>query len=184
MQYEVHCSGVAPADGTGALRVFAVQLPFNSLPAFLNEVFDVFTLFKSRNFYVMVLLDGALLALSLFLAYYLRFDGEIPARELERFAGLVVWVVPVKVGIFLLFGLYRGMWRYTGIEDLKNLIKACVTSSGIIVVFLILTVRFEGYPRSIFPIDFGTTLLLAAGAHRHPAVFPSTQVPAGGFVFP
>ena len=90
----------------------------------------MFTLFKSRNFYVMVVLDGALLALSLFLAYYLRFDGQIPADELERFAALVVWVVPVKVGIFFLFGLYRGMWRYTGIQDLKNLVKACLISSA------------------------------------------------------
>lgn len=118
---------------------------------------------RSRNFYMMLGVDGALLALSLFLAYYLRFDGLIPERELERFVGLVAWVVPVKMGIFFLFGLYRGMWRYTGIGDLKNLVKACVTSSGIIVVFLILTVRFEGYPRSIFPIDFGTSLLLAGG---------------------
>jgi len=123
----------------------------------------VITLLTSRNFYVMVALDGVLLALSLFLAYFLRFDGLIPQNELKQFAGLVVWAAPLKVMTFLLFGLYRGMWRYTGIQDLKNLIKACATSSGIIVVFLILTVRFEGYPRSIFPIDFGASLLLASG---------------------
>ena len=55
------------------------------------------------------------------------------------------------------------MWRYTGIYDLENLIKACVISSGIIVFILVLKVRFVGFPRSVFAIDLLLTFLFLSG---------------------
>ena len=69
----------------------------------------------------------------------------------------------VETGVFLFFWLYKGMWRYTGIYDLENLIKACVISSGIIVFILVLKVRFVGLPRSIFVIDLLLTFLFLGG---------------------
>ena len=48
-------------------------------------------------------------------------------------------------------------WRREGIipsiSNMKNLFKACLVSSGVIVGILLLTIRFQGYPRSIFPLD-------------------------------
>jgi FlaA1/EpsC-like NDP-sugar epimerase len=124
----------------------------------------MFKVLKNRNFAIMLSVDIALMAFSLFMAYYLRFDGDIPHNELERFASIVLWVVPLKVVSFFCFGLYKGMWRYTSIQDLKRLTKACLVGSGAIVIILILTVRFEGFPRSIFPIDFLLTFFLTGGA--------------------
>lgn len=50
-------------------------------------------------------------------------------------------MIPIKLASFFFFGLYKGMWRYTGIYDLENLVKACVISSGIIVFILVLEIR-------------------------------------------
>ena len=111
----------------------------------------------------MLAVDACLLMVSLFLAYYLRFDGDIPSNEVVRFLRVVIWVVPVKIIFFLYFGLYKGMWRYTGIQDMKNLLKASLTATGVIVGILLLIVRFQGYPRSIFPLDFILTFVLAGG---------------------
>ena len=55
------------------------------------------------------------------------------------------------------------MWRYTGISDLLNLIKGTVVSTGAIMLSILLLYRFEGYPRSIFVIDFVLALLFIAG---------------------
>ncbi len=55
------------------------------------------------------------------------------------------------------------MWRYTGIYDLENLIKASVISSGIIVFILVLKVRFVGFSRSVFAVDLLLTFLFLAG---------------------
>ena len=108
--------------------------------------------------------DAVFVALSLYLAYLLRFDGNIPAFQFKNFVSILPWVIPIKLAAFFFFGLYKGMWRYTGIYDLENLVKACVISSGIIVFILVLWVRFEGYPRSIFVIDLVLTFLFLSGA--------------------
>ncbi|MFO7987347.1 MAG: nucleoside-diphosphate sugar epimerase/dehydratase [Desulfatiglandaceae bacterium] len=139
----------------------------------------MFKVLKRPNFWVVFLGDAVLVALSLYLAYLLRFDGSIPASQFGSFVHILPWVIPIKLAAFFFFGLYKGMWRYTGIYDLENLVKACVISSGIIVFILVLTVRFEGYPRSIFVIDLvltflflsgtrvGIRLLLSSGSERH-----------------
>lgn len=118
---------------------------------------------KNRNFWVMLLVDLSLLAFVYHFAYYLRFDGDIPAREFRNFLNTIVWVLPIKIFCFILFQLYKGMWRYTGLHDLGNLLKACVLSSAIIALILLLSVRFVGYARSVFIIDFFLTFLFIGG---------------------
>jgi len=110
----------------------------------------------------MVLGDAVLVSFAYFLSYFLRFDGDIPSNELANFLSTVIWIVPLKLACFGFFDLYKGMWRYTSIHTLTNLIKACTTSSTIIVVLLLVTVRFVGFPRSVFFID----RVLSANVHE------------------
>ncbi len=112
----------------------------------------------------MLAADAALAALSLFLAYFVRFDGAIPAGQAAQLWQTVVWVVPVKIGCFYLFGLYRGMWRYTGLHDLLSLIKACAVSSVLVVLTILLAHGFTGFSRGVFLIDLVLTLVLVGGA--------------------
>jgi FlaA1/EpsC-like NDP-sugar epimerase len=107
----------------------------------------------------MVLGDAVLIFAAYFLSYYLRFDGQIPQGALINFMQTIIWIVPLKLVCLGFFNLYKGMWRYTSIDTLGNLIKACVTSSGIIIVLLLFTVRFVGFPRSVFFIDLFLTFL-------------------------
>ena len=113
----------------------------------------------NRNFWIMVLGDAVLIFAAYFLSYYLRFDGQIPQGALTNFMQTIIWIVPLKLACLGFFNLYKGMWRYTSIDTLGNLIKACVTSSGIIIVLLLFTVRFVGFPRSVFFIDLFLTFL-------------------------
>ena len=131
----------------------------------------------------MLIVDVCLMISSLFLAYYLRFDGDIPSGEIARFLKIVIWVVPMKVVFFFYFGLFKGMWRYTGIQDMKNLFKACLVSSGVIVGILLLTIRFEGYPRSIFPLDFILTFILAGGMRMGIRLYYGREHSKSGFGF-
>jgi FlaA1/EpsC-like NDP-sugar epimerase len=68
-----------------------------------------------------------------------------------------------KMVCFYLFNLYRGMWRYTSIVDLFNIIKAATVSSLLIVLYIGLIYRFIGFSRSIFLIDWCFTILFVAG---------------------
>jgi FlaA1/EpsC-like NDP-sugar epimerase len=118
---------------------------------------------KNRNFWAMLLGDAVLVLISYFFAYYLRFDGHIPPDSLANFGKTVIWIVPLKLACFFFFDVYKGMWRYTSIHDLINLIKACLTSSAIITVLLLIAVRFAGFARSVFIIDFLLTFLFVSG---------------------
>ena len=125
----------------------------------------MFQVLKNRNFLIMLAGDAFLMAIAYYLAYCLRFECIFPSNEMANFVSTVIWTVPIKLGCFFYFGLYKGMWRYSGIEDLKNLTKACVAGSTIIVLVLLVTVRFVGFPRSIFPIDLVLTFIMT-GALR------------------
>ncbi|MDI6616268.1 MAG: nucleoside-diphosphate sugar epimerase/dehydratase, partial [Syntrophaceae bacterium] len=96
-------------------------------------------------------------------AHVLRFEGHIsPSGWMTIHKGLV-YLVPFKLVCFYFFGLYRGMWRYTSIADLKNIFLAVSVSSGVIVLFILYQYRFHGYSRSVYLIDWGLTFLLAGG---------------------
>ena len=121
-------------------------------------------LIRSRNFYIMILLDAALVAGAYYLAFHLRFDGEIPPGFLDLFSWTVAPVVAIKVLIFLIFGLYRGMWRFTSLNDLQNVVAAALIATMLIVVYGALFGRFGGFPRSVLAMDFVLTLLFIGGA--------------------
>jgi FlaA1/EpsC-like NDP-sugar epimerase len=54
---------------------------------------------------------------------------------------------------FILFGLYRGVWRYAGARDAVSIVAAVVLSEAVAFLFISLTVQFNGFPRGIFIID-------------------------------
>ncbi len=68
-----------------------------------------------------------------------------------------------KIACFYYFDLYRGMWRYTSIADLINIIKAVSVSTLLIFCFFLLKYRFVGFSRSIFLIDWCLTILFISG---------------------
>ena len=58
-------------------------------------------------------MDAGLVALAYFLAYQLRFDGEVPALYQDLFKRTISFVVLGSVFVFSLFGLYRHWMRYS-----------------------------------------------------------------------
>ncbi len=81
---------------------------------------------------------------------------------------MLYWMLPfvllTKIVSFLYFDLYRGMWRFTSIADLVNIIKASSISTLLIICFILFSPRrFIGFPRSVFAIDWCLTILFIAG---------------------
>jgi FlaA1/EpsC-like NDP-sugar epimerase len=69
------------------------------------------------------------------------------------------FILIIKIASFYFFDLYRGMWRYTSIADLFNIIKASSLSTLLIVSFILFSTRFQGFSRSVFIIDWCFTIL-------------------------
>ena len=97
---------------------------------------------RSKNFYLILFADGCLIVAAYFLAYLLRFEGEIPSGEWVNFKNTVPYFLALKLIIFIAFGLYGGMWRYTSLVDLLNVLKGTLTSSTIIILAILFIYRF------------------------------------------
>ena len=111
----------------------------------------------------MLLLDAVLVTVAYILAYLLRFDGHISPSEWTNIKNILPYLIPFKLLCFFIFGLYKGMWRYTSLVDLKNIFKASSFSSIFIILTILYLYRFQGFPRSVYIIDLAFTFLLVGG---------------------
>ena len=118
--------------------------------------------FKNPNFYLILLMDLVLFILAHFGAYALRFEFHF-AGEIGNFFAILPFLLVIKIVVFYGYGLYQGMWRYTGISDMWRLVQA-VGISSMILVFLVLFVnRFNGFSRGVFILDGILTFMLVGG---------------------
>jgi FlaA1/EpsC-like NDP-sugar epimerase len=111
----------------------------------------------------MVLCDAALVTACYYVSYLFRFEFSIPEENFAAFKRSWYFVVLIKLAMFVLFHLYRGMWRYTSLVDLINVVKAVLTSSLCIIMVVLMTHQFLGYPRAVFIMDAFLTLLAIGG---------------------
>jgi len=116
-----------------------------------------------KNFLIVFFVDILLLSAAMIGAYLIRFEFSIPMYFVQSLKQILPWVLLAKLSCFYFLGLYRGMWRYTSIADLLNVIKASTVSTLLILAFILFKYRFVGYSRSVFLIDFILTILFIAG---------------------
>jgi len=92
--------------------------------------------------------DAIAVSLTWLTAYWLRFNLDVPSDFSKAAWQSLLWVVPLQVAVFWRFGLYRGIWRYASLEDLKRIVLA-VTGSAILVVGIVLMFHVSNTPRSV-----------------------------------
>jgi len=125
----------------------------------------------------MLFADAVVVALAYSLGYLVRFEGDIPLQNLAHFKAALPFVVPLKLICFFIFGLYRGMWRYTSLADIRKVLKAAALSSIIIILTILFLYRFQGYARSVYVIDFVFTFLLVGGIRVSVRLFFAGEYP-------
>src|SRR5438105_15521297 len=102
---------------------------------------------------IIVALDVAMIISANYLAFVLRFDGNIPAEEIGKFQQTVFWLVGIRGVAFAVFGLHEGRRRYTSIWDLQNIVGGVFTSTIMFYVLVYWALDIHDYPRSVFVID-------------------------------
>src|SRR6266849_8139337 len=118
--------------------------------------------YKRRIFEV--LLDVVLIVLAYWSAYAIKFEPFSDSPAWKLFLRTLPVLVVVRLAAFLFFGVYRGIWRYTGIDDLMAFAKAVGAGSLISMLIVLFKFRFQGFSRAIFVIDALVMLLLLAGS--------------------
>jgi len=98
------------------------------------------------------------------LSFLLRFNFEIPANFYVHLYATVFLVVCVQVSIFVLFGLYQGVWRFASIPDLYRIIKAVFVGSIAVAALLLMFHPEVVVPRSVLILDPILLILLMGGS--------------------
>ncbi len=62
-------------------------------------------------------------------AYVLLYNLHIPVDKVGILKFSLLVVVPLQALAFVVFGMYRGLWRYTGVVDLKRILIAVSAAS-------------------------------------------------------
>ena len=102
---------------------------------------------------MIVLLDVALILAANYLAFVLRFDGVLSINEIEQLQETVLPLIGIRAVAFSIFGLHAGLWRYTSIWDLQNIVSGVLTSTMVFYAWVNWGIEIESYPRSIYVID-------------------------------
>jgi FlaA1/EpsC-like NDP-sugar epimerase len=101
-----------------------------------------------RSYYIkalIILIDTLLVAVAFYSSYLIRFDFDIWPEYQVLIVKLLPAVVIVRITALYHAGGYRGLWRYTSIDDLVRLLKGILIGS----VLLIGINYFRNYPLSL-----------------------------------
>lgn len=108
-------------------------------------------------------LDLVFICIAYYSAYFLRFEGVLLASNLYLIRESLIWVILIKMSVFFLFGLYRGVWRYISVSDLLTMFKVVTLGSVGSILFLTFVFRFKDYSRAVFFIDWIMLLFFISG---------------------
>lgn len=138
---------------------------------------------RTRRFLAFFLSDVLVFTIALCLSFLLRFDFAM-APHFEQIMTLAIPLfLAIKLITFLMLDIYNITWRYVGIMDLFNIIKALIVAQLILILFITLPVMdflqyvppymrkyltfreqyLHGFPRSVLVIDFILSLIMISG---------------------
>jgi UDP-GlcNAc:undecaprenyl-phosphate GlcNAc-1-phosphate transferase len=125
-----------------------------------NAVFGFLVNISYKRRIFEVFLDALLITLSYYAAYALLFGNFEDTSDWSLFIRTLPLLIVLKLGTFLVTGVYRGLWRYTSIGDFVTFTKGVVASSVLSVTAILLFYRFQNFSRAVFILD-GLILLVA-----------------------
>ncbi|MBI4204618.1 MAG: polysaccharide biosynthesis protein [Betaproteobacteria bacterium] len=107
--------------------------------------------------------DLAACAAAWLLSFWLRFNLEPIPSPYDRIAlESLGWIAPLYGALFLGFGLYRGLWRFASLPDLRRILIAVAT--GAIAVPALLFMLQIAAPRSVLIMSPVFLIMIMGGS--------------------
>ena len=113
-----------------------------------------------------VAVDAGLVALAYYLAFELRFDGDVPALYSDLFERTIGFVVVGSVFVFALFGLYRHWMRYASQRDYLQIAEACVVATLALLAYVAIVqprLEFDAANSRFNSVDVPASVLVLYG---------------------
>lgn len=99
-----------------------------------------------------VLLDAVILILMPILALMIRFEGELPDKELTALLGWLPIFVVISLAVFVAYGMYHRIWHYARVRDLVAIVGA--VSLSVAMMFVVDIFMGMHIPRSIYVLTW------------------------------
>lgn len=114
-----------------------------------------FTFYKSKRLIFFVCFDIFLFLLSIFLAFSLRFSGDIPDEFYNSMFKSGLILIILKIFFLFVFRIYKVAWRFFSLNEARKIFIALILSEIIfLIIFSFYSDFFNPFPRSVIGIDF------------------------------
>jgi FlaA1/EpsC-like NDP-sugar epimerase len=128
-----------------------------------NLAKSILTRLRRRHGFAVMLADGSLCLFAALTAIFLKYEFLIPGMV----SGLLIyfvlaWLVS-KLLVFRLFAIHRSMWRHVSLPELRRLLQANITGSGLAAAILF-SIFGSGVPRSLLVLDLLVSIVYMSGA--------------------
>jgi len=113
-----------------------------------------------------VFIDAFIFLLSIFLAYFIRFEGVPPGHYLKQMLTLFPYAILARILSFYLFSVYQIIWRYISVVDAVTISKACFPVSAVLLagrLFLPPKLSLLRVPLGIIAMEFLLVLVGTLG---------------------
>jgi FlaA1/EpsC-like NDP-sugar epimerase len=105
----------------------------------------------------------AVIAVAYAVAYLLRFDFALPAAYRHQLLVTMPAAIAIHYGAFYAFKLTRGWWRYVGVTDFLNAVKAAFVGALGLGAYLLIFERGSFFPRSVLFVNMVLIVGLSLG---------------------
>jgi FlaA1/EpsC-like NDP-sugar epimerase len=129
-----------------------------------------------------VAVDAVLIAAAWYLAFQLRFDFVVPRYYETMLRETIIFVVAIKLAVFVGLGFYQRWWRYVSTRDMWRALLGVAVASvlAIAAVYFFYPVERLRLPRGVAVVD--PLLLLAFVAGSRLLARTVIERPKGGIV--
>ena len=119
---------------------------------------------KNIKIFLAFLHDFFTIIFSWFLAYALRFNFALPDEHLQVLYRALPPILLISSFCFYFIGLYRGIWRFASITDLKRIVASALLATFISIAFFFMFTGIGMIPRSVLVMHPLLLILMMGGS--------------------
>lgn len=164
-------------------RLKVVVNPKSSHPGTFSKLMIDLT-YRRRVFEI--ILDVFLIGIALYIAFLLTGGFRMTDEIMRLYMGMLPWAIGCAYASFFIFGVYRGVWRYFGVDSLVRFTKATLGSVVLLALVVFYLLKFDQIGVQLYLIH-GIFLFMGMAASRasfkildqsrsQPAIHPSEKV--------
>ena len=125
--------------------------------------------------------DVLMIPAAWYLAYWLRFNlGTIPENSLQVATLMLPVVIVCQSFSYVVFGLYRGIWRFASLYDFIRIGKSVYVGALIATLVIFAVTGMEHVPRSVIPLYMLLLFILLGGNRALYRSLKDQRMRAGG----